>query len=682
MVSLRLVDSLFSSRTNTEAASSIDNNAVKSIIEMTSERAYWYLQRKNAEGKLAQLYKELKRCKTGSDFHSTTELLDIHAKAHDLEKAKISQRITNLDDKLANATNELLSMLETAAQSKHSHSNGRHDPTPPPSETSSDTHHSLDDKLAQFRESFETVITNQFAEQSQKLQNDIKDTYEARTATIQNHAHQESQRLNQMQLKLEATIRKQVTEESHKLASKLKDKYEMRIATLEHDLSQHKDSSKKLESKMKDNYETRIATLEHSLSQEKDSSKNLKMVLEKMMSRQESMEKNMRDLSRETTASQNLLQTEMEDANLRLTTVKQTMQLLSQEKDLPKNLQIEMSNANLRLTTIEKRTAEEQAEISSRLDQAAKNEALIALESRLAKCESSQIVANAARKNATEGCKADTNPNDARLQKIDPTASRGQFLELETALGIKMTQWFQQNETGMMSEEKVRHLVQPLILDAQAKLQNKLQDQLKLISERFGSLLDRERQKWTNISVQAQHAAETASTATETVETVKRVLDELKNTDDIMKADLIEFKAESDTVKTDLATLKITSAAIGDSTEETLKVHGVELQKLVAHLASANEKNDSRGDKLEKLVEALWLRTTNMHSWQANFSTIKLFEAIVQHLNSSFMQEHMASILDLRSKIANIESHFADGGNKKRKASDQGPFPSPSFIRR
>ncbi|KAJ3479646.1 hypothetical protein NLG97_g8269 [Lecanicillium saksenae] len=533
-------------------------------MELMSQRVFWYIQRDTAEKKVAKLGRDVDRCKA-SDFPSSANLLDVHAKSVELEKAKISQRITALDDKLVNTTASLWSTLEAVAQSKNFHDNGRHDLTPPPSETSSDINLSIDEKLAQMRESLEAAMRNQIAEQSQKLQSEVTAAYETRTAAMQNHFHQESQKLTQMRTNLEVAFNKRVAEESQKLQSNLKDSYEAQITALNKDLSH--------------------------------------------------------------------------------------------EKDLSKSLQAELKSLSTKLTAIEAKI-DDQVKLSAQLDQIVKQEAFTDLESRVARFEASQPVTRSSKRSTVKDRKVDMDETPAQPLKIDRATVESLYLELEAELQDKIMQFVMQNGEKIVPNERILRVVQPNI----TSVRTDVQDSLSRIGAGFGDMINKERTIRAGLGVQvktaAESAAQSASTATHAIETLKTEL----------KAELVEIKAAGD--------------AGHQSTAATVKNQEAQLQNLATLVSSANSERESAQGKLQKSVDALWLRSTNMHAWQENFSTINLFDAIIQHLNNYFMPDHVAVVMDLRTRMANVEGQFADGSNKKRKAVDQGPFPSQSVQRK
>ena len=333
---------------------------MKQLVEMISDRVFWYIQRDNADKKCKKLRQDVKRCHNG-DFSSAADLLDVHSKAADLEKAKFSQRMTAIDDKLVDAMSAWYSKMEMAAQSINE--NNRHDLTPPPSETSSDINLSIEEKMGHMRENLEASMRKQITEQVQKLQCATKEVDEARTTSLQSHTMRESQKLSQLRDSLEASLRNRMTEESQKLQCEIKDAYESRTATIQNHATQESqklaqmrsnletvirkqsaEESQKLQSRIKDQYEVQIATLKQDLAQEKEVAKNLQ-------------------------------------------------DTLSQEKEVSKSLQAELKSTNARLAALETKI-EDQIKTSSQSDRVIKQEAFVDLESRLAKVEAWQMVSN------------------------------------------------------------------------------------------------------------------------------------------------------------------------------------------------------------------------------------------------------------------------------------------------
>lgn len=573
----------------------------KVLIDLISERVSWYIQRDNADKKNRKLRHDLKRCQNG-EFPSAVDMLDVRLKALDLDKAKFSQRMTIIDDKLLKTTSAWCSKLESATQPKSFSGNGRHDLTPPPSETSSDINLSIDEKLAQLREDLEVSMRNQITEALQKLQCEVKSAYDSRTTTLHNDMTQEAQKLLQARNSIEVLIRNQITEQSQKLQYEIKDSYESRTANIQNHVRQE---SQKL-SQMRSNVETMIR-------------------------------KQFAEESRK-------LQSKTEDKyEAQLASLRQD---LLQEKDVAKRLEAKLNSMAAKLAAVETKV-DDQAKISSQLDLTVKQEAFVDLESRLAKFEASQMSTNQpTKKDDAEDHKIEVEVDSAQPPKLDSIMAQSPCLELNGGLQEKLTQ-FLQNGDGIVSEKMVLCLVQAV--------ETRLQSTLSHMAEKFGTLIEKERAERVSLGVQVKGTAQSISATAQAVEA--------------LHAELIKVQAAS--------VANRQSDVTASMNQET------RIQNLTELLSSTKDDIQSaiKGE-LQKSVDALWLRTANMQSWQDNFNTIELFNAIVQHLNNSFVSDHFNTLIELRARVINLEGGLGDGGNKKRKLAEPSPLPFPPVARR
>ncbi|KAM3565507.1 hypothetical protein MY1884_000212 [Beauveria asiatica] len=161
-----------------------DSLASIKILDLMSERTSCYIQRESADRKIQKLRVDVNRCQPG-EFPGATALLDAHLKSADFEKAKSTQRISAIDEKLVRVTSNWRSLLETAAQANSINANDYHTPTSPPSETHSDIHPKIKERLAQ--------MMNKYAEESQKLQYKTNNDYEVKIAALKAELTQEKE---------------------------------------------------------------------------------------------------------------------------------------------------------------------------------------------------------------------------------------------------------------------------------------------------------------------------------------------------------------------------------------------------------------------------------------------------------------------------------------------------------
>lgn len=589
---------------------------MKPLIEMMSDRVFWYIQCDNADKKCKKLRQDVKRCHNSS----AADLLDVHSKAADFEKAKFYQRMTAMDEKLVDAMGAWCSKMETAAQSIND--NNRRDLTPPPSETSSDINLSIEEKMGQMREGLEASMRQQITEQMQKLQSATKEVDESRTSTLQGHTMRESQKLSQLRDSLEASLRERMTEESQKLQCEVKDAYESRTATIQNHAMQESqklaqmrsnletvirkqsaEESQKLECKIRDQYEAQIAALSQDLAREKETSKNLQ-------------------------------------------------DTLSQEEEVSKSLQAELKSTNARLAALETKI-EDQITRSSQSDPIVKQEAFVNLESRLAKVEAWRMVSNKSKtKEPIMDQKTDVTIDGVQTQKIDRATAESIYLELEQELEDKMTQFILRSGDRIVPDQRVLRLVQPHI----SAVKDNLQSSLRHMADGFGKMIEKEREMSANLRVQVEAAAQSATASAQAIENMQ----------------------------TELSALQTTSDANRQSDAALLKQQQDQMQNFMTSLASAKRETETAKSELQKSLDSLWLRSTNMHAWQEDFSTAQLFDAIIQHLNIYFVPEHLSSLTSLKARVACIEGqlHLGDASNKKRKLTEHSPFPAPSLIRR
>ncbi|PQK16494.1 hypothetical protein BB8028_0006g08140 [Beauveria bassiana] len=312
---------------------------------------------------------------------------------------------------------------------------------------------------------------------------------------------------------------------------------------------------------------------------------------------------------------------------------------LTQEKENSKCLQAELKSMAARLSAIETKV-EDHAKISSQLGQAVQQESLVDLESRLVKIEITQTAMQKPDEYAGNG--------EIKHQDMDPAQCL--CLELEAKLEDKMTQFLLQNSDKIVSDERILRLAQTTVKAVEAVLQSSL----KRMADGFGTLIDKERERRASLSVQIQAAEQSASEAAQAVE--------------VMRVEFTEAQTASNTCR--------------QSNAATMKNQETQIQNLTELLASTQGKVESAETKLQQSIDTLWLRSTTMDAWRDNFSTARLFEALVQYLNSSFFPEHKSKLTHLRDRVANIESLLGDDGNKKRKLAEHGSSAFPSFINR
>ncbi|KAM3531802.1 hypothetical protein NHJ13051_000538 [Beauveria bassiana] len=312
---------------------------------------------------------------------------------------------------------------------------------------------------------------------------------------------------------------------------------------------------------------------------------------------------------------------------------------LTQEKENSKCLQAELKSMAARLSAIETKV-EDHAKISSQLGQAVQQESLVDLESRLVKIETTQTALQ----------KPDEYAGNDEIKHQDMDPAQCLCLELEAKLEDKMTQFLLQNSDKIVSDERILRLAQTTVKAVEAVLQSSL----KRMADGFGTLIDKERERRASLSVQIQAAEQSASEAAQAVE--------------VMRAEFTEAQTASNTCR--------------QSNAATMKNQETQIQNLTELLASTQGKVESAETKLQQSIDTLWLRSTTMDAWRDNFSTARLFEALVQYLNSSFFPEHNYKLTHLRDRVANIESLLGDDGNKKRKLAEHGSSAFPSFINR
>ncbi|KAM3513711.1 hypothetical protein MY11210_002620 [Beauveria gryllotalpidicola] len=320
---------------------------------------------------------------------------------------------------------------------------------------------------------------------------------------------------------------------------------------------------------------------------------------------------------------------------------------LTQEKEVSKCLQAEVKSMAARLAAIETKV-EDHVKISSQLGQAVQQESFVDLESRLVKIETTQKAMQKSDEYAAERHKTDTENGKIKHQDMDHTQSL--CLELEAKLEDKMTQFLLQSSDKIVSDERILRIARANVIAVETDLQSSL----KRMANGFGTLIDKEREMRASLGLQIKAAAQSASAAAAAVE--------------VVRAGVAEAQTASDTCH--------------QSNAASMKNQEIQIQNLTELLASTQGKVDSVKTELQQSIETLWLRSTTMDAWRDNFSTARLFEALVQHLNSSFVPEVMSKLMDLRVRVANIEGLLGDDGNKKRKLAEHGSSAFQSFTER
>lgn len=482
------------------ATESAPNTAA--LVELISERVFWYIQRDSADKKLKKLDNDVKRCQKSS-FGSAADVLMVQYKAVDLDMAKYAQRMSAIDANLRQASNNLWAQLEASMQSKPLAAS-RQDLTPPPSETSSDGGISVDEKLAQMRES------------------------------------------------LEATMRNQVADESKRLHSQMKGDYEAQIEVLKQDLDQ--------------------------------------------------------------------------------------------ERSLRTTLENRLEELSAKLGTVEAKT-QKQAKRSAKLGQVVKQDAFDELESRMTQLEESFSEAQEQTKRVSstevsasnESCCMDADSTHVKqLHPAEPPVSNVKTLEaeVEAKLEEKIYQLIMRDGDKLVPNEKILHHV--------SALESKVQSQLKRMAEGFGGLIDKERNMRAGLGTQVKNSAQTASVAVQ----------------------------ELGLIKADMAAAKTSNTTNYQEATATLELQANQLQNLTSLVASTSKEIETERRNTEKSMEAVCLRLGSVSAWQANFSTRALFEAIVRHLNDTWMHEHVGRLGEIRHKVAAMESQLAEVmGAKRRKLS-------------
>ncbi|OAA52412.1 hypothetical protein BBO_00253 [Beauveria brongniartii RCEF 3172] len=320
---------------------------------------------------------------------------------------------------------------------------------------------------------------------------------------------------------------------------------------------------------------------------------------------------------------------------------------LAQEKEARRCLQAELKSMAARLSDIDTKV-EDQAKISSQLGQAVQQESFVDLESRLVKIETTQTAMQKPDEYAGERHKTDTENSETKHQDMDP--AQRLCLELEAKLEDKMTQFLLQSSDQIVSDDRILRVAQTIVKAVEADLQSSL----KGMADGFGTLIDKEREMRASLSVQIQAAEQSASETAQVVE--------------VMRAEVTEAQTASDTCR--------------QSNAATMKNQETQIQNLTELLASTQGKVESTKTELQQSIDTLCLRSTTMDAWRNNFSTARLYEALVQNLNSFFFPEHMSKLTHLSDRVANIESLVGDDGNKKRKLAEHGSSAFQSLINR
>ncbi|KAM3504171.1 hypothetical protein MY10362_003744 [Beauveria mimosiformis] len=327
---------------------------------------------------------------------------------------------------------------------------------------------------------------------------------------------------------------------------------------------------------------------------------------------------------------------------------------IAQEKAASRCLQAELKSMAARLSDIGNKVedienkVEDQAKILSQLGQVVQQESFVELESRLVKIETTQTAMQKPDEYAGERHKTDTENSETKHQDTDP--AQRLYLELEAKLEDKMTQFLLQSSDQIVSDERILRVAQTNVKAVEADLQNSL----KGMADGFGTLIDKEREMRASLSVQIQAAKQSASEIAQAVE--------------VMRAEVTEAQTVSDTCR--------------QSNAATMKNQETQIQNLTELLASTEAKVESTKTELQQSIETLCLQSNTMAVWRDNFSTARLYEALVQNLNSFFFPEHMSKLKHLSDRVTNIESLVGDHGNKKRKLAEHGSSAFQSFINR
>ncbi|OAA70455.1 hypothetical protein ISF_02429 [Cordyceps fumosorosea ARSEF 2679] len=377
---------------------------------------------------------------------------------------------------------------------------------------------------------------------------------------------------------------------------------------------------------------------------------------------------------------------------------------LLQERNVSENLQAKTQSMETRLADME-RKFEDQARISQ-LQRRDKQEAFVELELSVAKCEASQMATiTSTNKDDKLGMEVDA----GQPQKWDRIIKDSPYIELEQKLKNKMTQFLQSRSSAM--EEHV-------------------QTQLNQLASDFGTWMDKEREIRLSLDEQVKAAKQSANAAVQAVEVVSAKLVMNQTTSESNRESdasaianqkvLIQGLGERvgaaehsvtevtkvvEAMRTDLITTKSKVAVLADyearlqslderirateqfatpvasaiktirtdrtTTQSAVAIHGTCIQNLTGAKESPENETRSARDGLQKSIDALWLRTKNLNDWQQNFSTRGLFDAIVKHLNESFVSEHVFNFTKVLKRVQRLESQLGDGSSKKRKLTAQ-----------
>ena len=196
----------FSSAASTDSNSPTSDFAqdIRKIIDLFSERGFYFAQRDAADKKYRERHNEMERCQT-SNFSSAIDILEYQTKAADTERTKAAQRLCAVDDRLVEATNSFIHKWSATLDGKilAATKGVQGHLTPPPSETSDHPMFDVEEKLAWLRETIEPTVAKRVTEEAEKFQSTIIAGYESRIEELNLRLDQEKAARSAAEQKLE-----------------------------------------------------------------------------------------------------------------------------------------------------------------------------------------------------------------------------------------------------------------------------------------------------------------------------------------------------------------------------------------------------------------------------------------------------------------------------------------------
>ncbi|KAL6402695.1 hypothetical protein AUP68_14028 [Ilyonectria robusta] len=203
-----------------------------------------------------------------------------------------------------------------------------------------------------------------------------------------------------------------------------------------------------------------------------------------------------------------------------------------------------------------------------------------------------------------------------------------------------------------MTEDKVRKMLKPELVNAANKLQEMFTGRLTIVADGLGKFIDKERQARVETDGKV-------STLANSLSSLQKAADESKSSTD----DISSFRKAVDEAKADQETWN-------NYTSNQIHEYGREVEGHRNSLSTINSQVEELRDQLRRGYEGHQMQLMHLSSWMNTFNTRRMYNEIVAHLNAAQPTgaNLNAQLRTLSERMDGLENREDEGGVKKRKA--------------